>query len=247
MSAILAALSGRAPRAWEFRLFVQHPSDCLLTALIEFTKAKGKLTQRADVYLSLPAADLGCKLRDVKTSWTREKQGAIVGELIEVKQSHETANLAATSAAPSAAGAAGAVAAAPCHALSKNLVRVDKGSPFHRAYEEEASVFVLKERMQGQIADTIDTEVTFLTARLDPPTGAGPASRPLWSSGWVSACLEHDSLSALEPFAIELQLELQRILEREGGAGSAASTALFCSYPQWTEHLRKRAAAGGRE
>jgi hypothetical protein len=224
----MAFLLPGAGAAFEFRLFIQHVPGPLLTSLIQMLRCEGKIKQRADVYLSLGEDPLtGAKIRDVKTSFVRDK-AEIVRELIEVKKTLATADFG------------GVGRPAPCHQLSKSLVRVERDGPYHRAFEEGPSVFVLKDRIQGDVGP-ISTEVTFLQARIDH---AGKPSR--WSAGWVSVNLEHPDRGVLEPFAIELARKVTANYSSSAGAGGGAvaslpGTVLFGSYPEWIAKIIKEA------
>jgi hypothetical protein len=213
---------------FEFRLFLQHPTDALLTAVAN-RYADGKFKDRSDLYVKTGDGAVGVKVRDVGSNY-HKAFSKLEGEHVEVKVCRNTASIGGFEAEhldkhveKLSFSRIPAVAAARMVAEESHA----QHARWQAALGLQTAVLTLKLRSKLE-EDGVDTEVTFINAKI---LRHGMPAR--WSGGWVTVCLESDSLDKLTA-AVQ---EFQRLLFSPGCAPRSPLDIFVGSYARWIERL----------
>jgi hypothetical protein len=213
---------------FEFRLFLQHPTDALLTAVAN-RYADGKFKDRSDLYVKTGDGAVGVKVRDVGSNY-HKAFSKLEGEHVEVKVCRNTASIGGFEAEHLDKHVE-KLSFSRIPALATSRMVAEDSHAQHARWQAalglQTAVLTLKLRSKLE-EDGVDTEVTFINAKI---LRHGMPAR--WSGGWVTVCLECDSLDKLTA-AVQ---EFQRLLFSPGCAPRSPLDIFVGSYARWIERL----------
>jgi len=213
---------------FEFRLFLQHPTDALLTAVAN-RYADGKFKDRSDLYVKTGDGAVGVKVRDVGSNY-HKAFSKLEGEHVEVKVCRNTASIGGFEAEHLDKHVE-KLSFSRIPALATARMVAEDSHAQHARWQAalglQTAVLTLKLRSKLE-EDGVDTEVTFINAKI---LRHGMPAR--WSGGWVTVCLESDNLDKLTA-AVQ---EFQRLLFSPGCAPRSPLDIFVGSYARWIERL----------
>lgn len=216
---------------FEFRFFIQRPSDALLTALVN-RYGSSKFKDRADLYLpTFTDGDVGVKLRDARSDFSLELSPffKLDKEKIDVKICLATASIDGFEAEQLSKTQEKLHFSRPPEAVGRLCSSAADHGVYAKRWESaiatRTALLAVKQRSLA-VVDEVDTEFTFVNAKI---LREGVA--PRWSAGWVSVSLEHADLAVLVP-AVRSCL---RLLATPGCAPSNPHDIIVGSYARWVD------------